>query len=82
MKDTNDYLKVVTGIRNRINKYDKLVKHYFEKEHDKICCVCLDDIADQQMNCIHKICEHCYSKLYKCPLYRTLYKKQRLLIIM
>jgi len=74
MKDSNDYMKVVNRITKSIKKYDKLIKQYFEKEHDKTCCACLDDIADQQMSCIHKICEHCYSTLYKCPLCRTFYK--------
>ena len=73
-----NYLGIIDIITEGINKHDPLVKDYFEKEHDKICCVCLDGVADRQLNCVHKLCELCYNRLNKCPLCRTMFKSKQI----
>ena len=61
--------------------FDKICKALNEQEgaeqdvEDKTCCVCYEHEADQQLNCVHKLCLNCYGKLTKCPMCRVEFKE-------
>ena len=68
------FQKLMNKVANRVSRDDSLVKEYSNTEKDKVCCVCYEGVADQLLQCGHKLCQDCYPKLNKCPICRFQYK--------
>lgn len=66
--------KLLSKIITTISNDDILVKEYFNKEKDKICCVCYEGVADQKLECAHSLCSGCYPKIGNCPICRVKYQ--------
>ena len=52
----------------------KLIQQRREEREDKICGVCYDCQATCKVDCSHKVCQHCYTKMDSCPFCRKTYR--------
>jgi hypothetical protein len=65
--------RIVQGIKDdqpRFDKWCEVMAKRKQDEEDKLCCVCYECEADQPLNCSHKLCLTCSTRVDKCPLCR------------
>ena len=71
-------------INTNIRNHDVLVQEYFNRQKMLVdvelqrdeCCICLENIPDQKLNCCHYLCKTCYinNTEENCPLCRMPYE--------
>jgi hypothetical protein len=62
-------------LQNKTNKELNIIKDRIQEREDKLCGVCYDEEATCKLNCVHKLCSHCFPMCNGiCPFCRETYK--------
>ena len=68
-------MKYLNKLQNKTNKELNIIKDRIQEREDKLCGVCYDEEATCKLNCVHKLCSHCFPMCNGiCPFCRETYK--------
>ena len=66
-------MKYLHKLQNKTDKELNLIKDRIQEREGELCGVCYDEEATCKLNCVHKLCSHCFPMTDKCTVCRKSY---------